>query len=94
MEKRIECGFAGRSMGFDYLSWIRNLACRFKVVGKTFIRSDGSIIVVAEGKERNLKRLARRLGHGHFWHQIENFYIKWKEATGEFSGFFVEKREV
>ncbi len=93
MNKRIECGMSGKSIRFDYLLWTKRLADRFGLTGVAFIKEDGSIKVIAEGGERPLSKFADRLSRGHLWHNIENFYIDWSDASGEYPDFRVIEEE-
>ncbi len=93
MHKRIECGMAGKSIRFDYLLWVKKLADRYGLSGIAFIKEDGSIKVVAEGEEKPLYKFACKLNKGHLWHDIENFYIDWSDASGEFPDFRVVEGE-
>ena len=52
MVKHIESGMSGRMMGFNSLSWIRDVAMKLEIKGAVFTRPDGSIKVVAEGEEK------------------------------------------
>ncbi|HEU0085674.1 MAG TPA: acylphosphatase [Candidatus Paceibacterota bacterium] len=94
MQARIECGFAGKSMGFDYLQWIKDKAEGYGITGLTYLKEDGTIAVVAEGEKRKLEKFSMKLSKGHFWHQIENFYLNWSDASGTFPSFEIATDEV
>lgn len=93
MIKRIKSGIAGKSFGFDYLEWIRKMALGYGLKGIAFLKKDGTIEVIAEGEEKSLLKLANKLSTGGFWHSIENFYIDWMNATGEYPDFFISLSE-
>lgn len=61
MLKRIEGGIAGKGFKFDYLLWIEKLASRFEIKGIIFTKNDGSIKIIAEGEEKNLLELIRKI---------------------------------
>jgi len=85
----MESGIVGRELGFDYLSTVEEMAVGLGLVGTIFEKSDGSIKIIAEGEEKDLLRLTEDLNKVGFNHRGENFYIKWKEPTGEFTDFSI-----
>lgn len=90
MIKRAEIGISGRSLGYEYLSLIRDYAFNFHLQGVTFEKHDGGIKVIAEGEEENLEKFSDMLqDSGSSVHAIENFYMKWADPTGEFSDFAI-----
>ena len=48
---------------------------------------DGSVLLIAEGKEEKLKRLLVFLRKGSLLARVDNIDISFDEATGEFSKF-------
>lgn len=81
-------------MRFSDLSWIKDFADRLGLVGIVFEKHDGTIKVIAEGEEKDLRKLARELEREEkSFSRVENFYEKWAEATGEFKEFSVSTRE-
>ena len=93
MQKRVEIGMAGKSMGFSYLLWIGRLSNRYGLTGTAFFKEDGSIKVIAEGEEKYLAKFAEKLEKGHLWHDIENFYIDWSDSSGEYHDFRVVEED-
>ena len=89
MIKRIESGIAGKGLGSDYLSSIKELAIRLGLTGVVFTKNDGSIKVIAEGEDADLIKLSKRLERNFFFSPIENFYAIWHESTGEFKDFSI-----
>src|SRR3989338_7018804 len=61
MQKCIESTISGKNLGYDYLLWINRQATRLGLKGITFFKSDGSIKVIAEGEEKNLLFLIKKL---------------------------------
>ena len=93
MIKRIESGLASRGLSVDYLSDIKEKALKLGLVGIVFEKHDGSIKVIAEGEEENLKRLIRKLERGSFLSTTENFYVVWEDPTKEFSDFLITENK-
>lgn len=93
MWKRIESGISARSVEFDFLSWVKGYAANLGLMGATFMKKDGSIEIIAEGEEKNLTKLAKKLEKGDLFSRVENFYVKWMEPKKEFDNFSVMTEE-
>ncbi|OGI71055.1 hypothetical protein A3B84_02540 [Candidatus Nomurabacteria bacterium RIFCSPHIGHO2_02_FULL_35_13] len=95
MQKCIESTISGKNLGYDYLLWINRQATRLGLKGITFFKSDGSIKVIAEGEEKNLLFLIKKLRRGRFFFPIfspvENFSITLHEPRNEFENFSISK---
>lgn len=89
MFKRIESGIAGKGLGFDYLSSIKEVATDLGLEGTVSLKDDGSIKIVAEGEEKSLVKFTKKLERNFFFSQIENFYIIWYKPTREFNNFSI-----
>ena len=89
MIKRIESGIAGKGLGFNYLSSIKDIANDLGLKGIVFTKEDGSIKVISEGEEINLQKFAKKLERNFFFTPIENFYVIWHDSTGEFKDFSI-----
>jgi acylphosphatase len=89
MFKRIESGIAGKGLGFDYLSSIKDVASNLELEGTVSLKDDGSIKIIAEGEEKSLLKFTKKLERNFFFSPIENFYIIWHEPTREFNNFFI-----
>jgi acylphosphatase len=94
MLKRLESGISARSVGFNDLSLIKDFADQFQLRGVIFTKEDGSIKIIAEGEEENLKEFTKELEkEEHSLSRVENFYEKWDEPTGEFNDFSIEQHK-
>lgn len=91
--KRIESGIAGKGLGFDYLSNIKELAIRLGLKGVVFTKNDGSIKVIAEGEDMNLMKFSKKLERNFFFSPIENFYVIWHDSTKEFKDFSISNNK-
>ena len=89
MIRSIESGIIGRGLGFEYLDWIKKNASRFDVQGVAFIKSDGSIKVIASGEDQNLARFAHKIQKGKLFSLIESSYVKWNASNEEFNNFSI-----
>ncbi|OGI67586.1 hypothetical protein A2732_00010 [Candidatus Nomurabacteria bacterium RIFCSPHIGHO2_01_FULL_40_10] len=89
MVKHIESGMSGRMMGFNSLSWIRDVAMKLEIKGAVFTRPDGSIKVVAEGEEKNLIEFTEEIKEGRIFSEVENFYVKWNDSNKDLGDFYI-----
>jgi len=51
---------------------------------------DGTVKIVAEGEEKNLKNLIDWCYNGVRYAKVEKIDINWQEATGEFNAFEIK----
>ena len=89
MIKCMESGIAGEGLGFNILPKIKDQAVKLGIVGTVFVKDDGSIKVIAEGKDEDLEKFAKTLKLSHFFSRIENFYILWKGTDIEYKDFSI-----
>lgn len=92
MIERIECKISSeRSTGYDYLLWIARTAKNLKLTGKIFNNDDGSIGLVAEGDDEVLSIFSKKITEMRpiTLSLLDNFFMKWHKATGEFTDFFI-----
>ena len=90
MLKRIESGISARSVSFNDLSWVKIHAEELDLKGVITIQNDGSVKIIAEGPEENLIIFAKELEkEEHSLSRVENFYINWRNPTGEFQDFSI-----
>ncbi|MFA6585929.1 MAG: acylphosphatase [Candidatus Paceibacterota bacterium] len=89
MFKCIECGVSGKKLDFNYLSKIKEQAIKLGLVGTAFIKDDGGIKIIAEGKDENLKKFANKLKLNNLFHGVENFYILQKESNIKYTEFSI-----
>ena len=95
MQKCIECLMWGRNLDYEYLVWIYNHAINLELKGIAFFKNDGSIKVVAEGREENLLIFVKKLQKGKrklfLLSPIENFSVSWHEARNDFEDFSISE---
>ena len=91
MQKRLECKITGLVQGVMFRDFVKRNAQKLDLTGTVENRPDGSVFVVAEGEEDQLKKLVSI-----FWKKpfisrmvarIENIEEWWGEATGAFPDF-------
>jgi acylphosphatase len=89
--KRITAVARGRVQGVGYRYFVTGCAREAGVSGFVKNMPDGSVLMVAEGKEEALdvfKKLVRAAGEPVI--RIDDFSVSTGEASGEFSGFWVK----
>lgn len=86
MEKRIHLIVFGVVQGVGFRFAVRNLADSIGVNGYVRNLHDGSVEVVAEGREEVLKRMIKEIRDFNFT-QVKKVEEKWLEAKNEFNEF-------
>lgn len=92
MIERIECRISTENSSPDYLLWIARTAKNFNLKGIVFNNDDGSIGLVAEGDDEVLTKFSKQIKDAHPFPLtiIDNFFMKWHKATGEYNDFFIK----
>ena len=89
MFKRIECKITGRVQMVMY----RDFACRkarsLQLQGIVKNNADGSVAVIAEGKEEALMQYVECLVRGPMLAHVEHVETMWADAKEEFSQFMI-----
>ncbi|MBI2143227.1 acylphosphatase [Candidatus Woesearchaeota archaeon] len=85
--KRIHAVVKGKVQGVFYREFTRREAEGLGVSG--FVRNlkDGTVEIVAEGEERQLKEFEKRFRKGPLMAFITDVEMREEQATGEFDGF-------
>ena len=89
MPKRLTCIVYGRVQGVSYRAFISRAATDLALTGCVRNLSDGTVEVVAEGDEANLKKLVAILREKHPFAKVERIETTWSEAKGKFDDFRV-----
>jgi acylphosphatase len=87
--KRLEASVYGRVQGVSFRYYTQKEAERLNLLGWVANVSDGSVYVVAEGPEENLKKLANYLHTGPPSAYVETVNTTWKTPTNEFHRFSI-----
>ena len=89
--KRITAVARGRVQGVGYRYFVTGCARKACVSGFVKNMPDGSVLMVAEGRQEaldNFLYMARALSEAGI--RVDDISVKAEEASGEFTGFFVE----
>ena len=91
MQKRLECNITGLVQGVMFRDFVKRNAQKLDLTGTVENRSDGSVFVVAEGEEGQLKKFPSMLRKkpliSRMVARIEHIEEHWSEVTGKFPDF-------
>lgn len=93
MQKRLECKITGLVQGVMFRDFVKRNAQKLGLTGTVENHPDGSVFVIVEGKEDDLKKFVLTLRKkpliSRMVARIENIEETWGEATGEFLDFII-----
>jgi len=87
--KRLHAIVRGVVQGVGFRYFVLRHAQTLALVGHVANRPDGSVELVAEGRQDDLRRLLERLREGPTGSVVRNLDVTWEEATGTCDGFRV-----
>lgn len=82
---------AGHVQGVFFRDSTRRLAAELGVTGWVRNLRDGRVEVLAEGEEGAVRRLVDWCRHGPPEADVRDVAVEWREPTGEFDGFTIER---
>ncbi len=85
--KRYSMSVAGKVQGVFYRDFARREAEKFGLTGYVKNLSNGTVEIVAEGNETDLKKLLLACKKGPLMAYVKNVDLKETDATGEFEDF-------
>lgn len=88
--KRIILKIYGRVQLVLYRDSSRRKARKLGLTGWVKNESDGTVLLVAEGPEKELKELIQWCYNGPILARVDKIDIQWGEATGEFKKFEIK----
>jgi len=92
MLRQIECIISGRVQGVLYRDFVRRKARHLGLVGEVQNLSDGTVHVVAQGDESELRRFVEYLKEGSMFSRVDAVDEKWSNAEQSFSDFKIRYR--
>lgn len=87
MLRQIECIVSGRVQGVLFRNFVRSKARRLGLVGTVENLPDGTVRVVAQGDESDLKRCVENLKQGSVFSRVDAVDEKWSEVKQAFKDF-------
>lgn len=89
MKKRIIVKVFGEVQGVFFRVGVREKAEELRLVGWVRNVADGTVEILAEGEEGNLKKLISYCKEGPRFAKVERVEVEWEEASGEFGEFMI-----
>ncbi|MBW2982383.1 acylphosphatase [Candidatus Woesearchaeota archaeon] len=89
MKKRLHIIVSGRVQGVFYRLTTKRQAKILNLTGWVKNKDDGTVEIIAEGEEENLRKLIAWCRKGPLIARIDNLETKWKEYKKEFEYFSV-----
>lgn len=89
MNKRVECIVTGRVQTVMYRDFTVRAGRKLGLVGTVKNCMDGSVLVIAEGDEPALREFLLQLRKGSVLSNVEDVYVTWSDAAGEYSTFSI-----
>ncbi|MFH1751085.1 MAG: acylphosphatase [Candidatus Micrarchaeota archaeon] len=93
MEKSARAIAFGEVQGVGYRYSVANIAKKFQVRGFVRNMADGTVEVVVEGEEDELKKFLKAIEIGDGFIRVEKVAVEWGKAKGEMRGFSVRRSE-
>lgn len=90
MIKRVILTIQGRVQGVFFRDSARRRAKKLGLTGWVSNQDDGTVKVVAEGKQEDLEKLIKWCYNGSKLARVDKVDIQWQEATGQFNNFEIK----
>jgi len=90
MNKQIILKIYGRVQMVMYRDSAKRKAKKLDLVGWVMNKSDGTVELIAEGEEENLKQFIDWCYNGSILAKVDKINISWQEATGQFKKFNIK----
>lgn len=87
MKKMVHLKLTGYVQGVGLRYSVYHMAHKFNITGYVKNLYDGSVEVVAEGNEDNIRDLIYYIKNGLRWADVENVDEKWSEFSGKYRNF-------
>ncbi len=85
--KEILCKVSGNVQGVFFRQFLAEKARQFEIVGTAENLPDGTVEVVAQGKELNLRAFLDFVYSGSEGAEVESVNVQWGPATEKMEGF-------
>jgi len=91
MKKQVVLKVYGKVQGVFFRDSARSKAGELNLFGWVRNESEGTVGIVAEGEEENLKKLIEWChGGGGKYSEVKKVDVAWREPTGQFNNFLVK----
>jgi acylphosphatase len=90
MKKRLKIKVFGFVQGVFFRAGAKEMADSLSLAGLATNLADGSVGIIAEGEEENLKKLLSWAKRGPDLARVEKVDFFWQKPSGEFSDFQIK----
>jgi acylphosphatase len=91
MSKRYHITITGHVQGVFFRLHVEKYANILGLAGWVQNKADGSVEVIAEGKEYTLKKFVEACKKGSDASRVDGVVVEEQDVTGEFSGFEIKR---
>jgi len=90
MEKRVVLKIYGDVQGVGFRYRLAEEAARLNLTGWVRNEPDGTVLVVADGEEENLRKLIEYCKEGPKFAKVDRVEVEWMEAENKFKEFIIK----
>lgn len=90
MRKKITLKIYGKVQGIFFRDSSRAMAKELNLSGWAKNETDGTVEIMAEGDDKNLKKFIEWCKYGPDHAEVEKVEIKWAESMDQFDGFIIK----
>jgi len=90
MLKGIIIKIYGQVQGVFFRAFVKERAGELDLVGWVYNMPVGTVEIIAEGEEENLKKLIEYCKEGPKFAKVDRVEVKWMEAGGKFEAFEIK----
>jgi acylphosphatase len=89
MLRQAKITVGGEVQGVFYRYWAKGQAEELGLTGSARNEPDGTVLIVVEGEEENIKELVDRCWIGSELAKVSNVEVEWSGFTGTFPSFSI-----
>ncbi len=86
-KKRIDAIVKGRVQGVCFRAFTEDVATGLGLTGEVKNLPDGTVRVIAEGEESDLKALIKKLHQGPSMAHVQDVSVNWENNLGQYNDF-------
>lgn len=94
MIKRLECIVSGRVQMVMFRDFTQRNARKLGLRGTVQNMPDGTVYVIAEGEEEDLRHFIEKLRLGPPFAKVENVDVVWHDPTEKFTNFNIVYKDI
>jgi acylphosphatase len=90
MRKQVNLKIYGKVQGVFFRDSSRAEAKELDLFGWAENRADGTVEIIAEGEDKDLRKFIEWCKYGPDHAEVEKVDVKWVKSTGELNNFFIK----